>query len=1161
MNKNKGFTLIELLTVIVVLAIIALITVPIVNGITRRAGKSAFRQSAVGILNTIKLDRASSGYTSLLENDMYIIKDQKIYFEEEPIGTKHIGEITGVGDAYVDREGNQAIGYTNNKWCAYKTYNDTKVKVKSGNCDDIGVLCDMTAPESVDFSYTVTLNRIKIVVNAKDSESGISKYEYSKDGGITWQTAENPQNNIYEYKDLLFNTKYQIKVRVYNGLTEKENCRENIETTESEIKEVKTEILKAPIIEVTPKGLAKEKEATISYDGIMLEGFKIMYSLNDGEFREYTGIIKITENNTTIIGRITDGTNVVDKTEKVINIDNAKPIISVKDINEEYSKKDEITIEVDDIEENGSAVSGVTHYCITNENSSENCTWESITGKTGKYEINSNGTYYAYSKDLVGNISEGYMFIIDKIDTEKPTATLEITNTTTNSIEVKATCTDNIGIKSYEYSSDNGLNYKTGTNNIYTFSNLKTGTYNLKVRCTDEAGNSTEASTVGTTGEIKIPSFTVTDSGVWTQSKIVTITYPDGNYTKKYRVINGTATKEDGTIITNGTWYEVSGKTDKIVLKSNGNIEAKISDGINEISSSKNVTMIDTTGPSAPIVMKAVKGDWTIVNLSQWQNVDIYFPLVTLSGEALVTGSVDNESGILKYQISADKVTWYDLGAYTATGVYVTSGTTTRYYRAINNAGVAGAVASINVYIDKIAPTISYNYNAQSLTNLYNGAYYMGFFSSGIRPTLTLTDTGGSGLSSNNQISIWKDGTWVNNAVSIGNNQWSIPMLTDGRWIPHIIARDNAGNISIGTRSDGNHLTVWDVDTTKPTVSYSVAGGSYDTAQTVRVTANDTNYSYMYVHVYKDGVIQAISNNANPTTASYYDVPLDSDGSWIIYAKVYDNAGNIQNQSPVNGSGWYYQTYTINTAPPTSTITVKTSSGTNVTNGAIVAKDETYTVTIGCSAGSSGVKSYSWNTKVGTSVIKSGTTNTFTIQASDAVFTCPSECSTNDEINAGKACDAACAAAAQHGVNCGRDCTQEAQDALNKCCKEKCESANSYDCTSYGGTIADSIPISITANCTNNSNKVSNDVIFGFTMKTITCTDESTVTCTNGSLSGDVYTVCKDVDGNVISKTFRYSPTGSCGGAAACAGCENSCKGVGSSSYQDCMNYCKTVNC
>ena len=952
MNRKKGFTLIELLTVIVVLAVIALITVPVVNGITRRVEKSAFRQSAVGILNTIKLDRSNSGYISKEENDKYEIKDKKIYFEEEIIKTKHTGEITGVGDVYVNKDGSMAIAYTNNKWCAYKSYVDTTVKIISGNCNDVGILCDMTAPESVDFSYTVNLNKIKIVVTAKDSESGISKYEYSKDGGITWQTAENPQNNIYEYKDLLFNTKYQIKVRVYNGLTEKENCRENIETSESKIKEVKTEILKAPIIEVTPKGLAKEKEVTISYDGMKLEGFKIMYSLNEGEFREYTGLIKITENNTTIIARITDGTNVADKTEKVINIDNTKPIISVKDINEGYSKKDEITIEVDDIEENGSAVSGVTHYCIVKENKSENCTWESITGKTGKYEISENGTYYAYSKDLVGNISEGYMFVIDKIDTEKPSATLEITNTTTNSIEVKATCSDNIGIKSYEYSSDNGLHYKTGINNTYTFSNLKTGTYNLKLRCTDGVGNSTEASTVGTTGKIKIPSFTVTDSGVWTQSKIVTITYPEGFYTKKYRVINGTATKEDGTTITNGVWYEVSGRTDKIVLKSNGNIEAKVSDGINEISSSKSVNMIDTTGPSAPTVMKAVKSDWTIVNLSQWQNVNIYFPLVTPSGKAsLVTGSVDNESGILKYQISADRVTWYDLGAYTPTGVYVTSSTTTRYYRAINNAGVAGKVASINVYIDKVVPT--------------------------------------------------------------------------------------------------------------------------------------------------------------------------------------------------------------------AVITVKDSSGNVVTNGKIVDQTDTYTVTIGCNVGASGVKAYSWNAYAGTSVIKTGTTNTFTIKASDIVFTCPSECS-DAASSAGKNCAAACENAAKYGASCGRDCNQEAQEANTKCCKEKCEASNLYDCTSYGGTKADSIPISITAKCTNNINITSADASFIMTLRSITCATESDVTCTNGSLSGNVYKVCRDSYGNEISRTVIQRVEGSCGGGgitcdSCCSKCISGCPS--GSSYDACKSSCMSVRC
>ena len=51
----KGFTLIELLAVIVILAIIALIAVPVVMNIITKARKSAFKDSAYGIIEAGKL--------------------------------------------------------------------------------------------------------------------------------------------------------------------------------------------------------------------------------------------------------------------------------------------------------------------------------------------------------------------------------------------------------------------------------------------------------------------------------------------------------------------------------------------------------------------------------------------------------------------------------------------------------------------------------------------------------------------------------------------------------------------------------------------------------------------------------------------------------------------------------------------------------------------------------------------------------------------------------------------------------------------------------------------------------------------------------------------------------------------------------------------------
>lgn len=57
--SKKGFTLIELLAVIVILAIIALITVPIVLSSITTARKSSAKTSAIGFINVIEHDCAT----------------------------------------------------------------------------------------------------------------------------------------------------------------------------------------------------------------------------------------------------------------------------------------------------------------------------------------------------------------------------------------------------------------------------------------------------------------------------------------------------------------------------------------------------------------------------------------------------------------------------------------------------------------------------------------------------------------------------------------------------------------------------------------------------------------------------------------------------------------------------------------------------------------------------------------------------------------------------------------------------------------------------------------------------------------------------------------------------------------------------------------------
>ena len=57
-NKN-GFTLIELLAVIVVLAVVALITVPVVLNVIERVRKESYKDSVYGIMESGKIYLAS----------------------------------------------------------------------------------------------------------------------------------------------------------------------------------------------------------------------------------------------------------------------------------------------------------------------------------------------------------------------------------------------------------------------------------------------------------------------------------------------------------------------------------------------------------------------------------------------------------------------------------------------------------------------------------------------------------------------------------------------------------------------------------------------------------------------------------------------------------------------------------------------------------------------------------------------------------------------------------------------------------------------------------------------------------------------------------------------------------------------------------------------
>ncbi len=177
-----------------------------------------------------------------------------------------------------------------------------------------------------------------------------------------------------------------------------------------------------------------------------------------------------------------------------------------------------------------------------------------------------------------------------EVDAEEISVSFNTTSTT-NSIIVVASASAESGIAKYEYSKDGGSTWITGTGNTYTFTGLTQGTnYNIKARVTSKVGQ-TVTSDSKTVSTLSVDKPTFSESG--TTSKIVKITYPSGcgsTYTCTY--------SKDG-----GSDVKVTSTTASVTFTADGTLVAKVSDGINIVSSSYNVSI-----KSEPIMMANAKG-------------------------------------------------------------------------------------------------------------------------------------------------------------------------------------------------------------------------------------------------------------------------------------------------------------------------------------------------------------------------------------------------------------------------------------------------------------------------------------------------------------------------------------------------------------------------
>ena len=119
--KKKGFTLIELLAVIMVLAIIALISTPIILKVIEKAERGSFEDSAYGILDAARLYYADINLDEKGKEETFTFpEDNKL---------KLSGKKPATGKVVLDEDGKIELAISNGKWCAIKEKEKEKIKV------------------------------------------------------------------------------------------------------------------------------------------------------------------------------------------------------------------------------------------------------------------------------------------------------------------------------------------------------------------------------------------------------------------------------------------------------------------------------------------------------------------------------------------------------------------------------------------------------------------------------------------------------------------------------------------------------------------------------------------------------------------------------------------------------------------------------------------------------------------------------------------------------------------------------------------------------------------------------------------------------------------------------------------------------------------------
>ena len=141
--KRKGFTLIELLAVIMVLAIMALISTPIILKVIEKAEKGSFEDSAYGVVDAARLYYANMNLDEKGKEETFTFpEDNKL---------KLSGKKPAAGKVVLEEDGKVGLAISNGKWCAIKNQSEEKISITDYSIGD----CKIEGKETDDSCFII----------------------------------------------------------------------------------------------------------------------------------------------------------------------------------------------------------------------------------------------------------------------------------------------------------------------------------------------------------------------------------------------------------------------------------------------------------------------------------------------------------------------------------------------------------------------------------------------------------------------------------------------------------------------------------------------------------------------------------------------------------------------------------------------------------------------------------------------------------------------------------------------------------------------------------------------------------------------------------------------------------------------------------------------